>query len=78
MTATETATVTPLVIVGGIVLSILYDLVAYWRGGDRATISRTMLSVSQRYPLFAILFALVIGVLLGHFFLPQHVPLSPE
>ncbi len=54
-------TATALVIVGAFVCIIGYDLFAYARGGNAATISRVCLDTANRYRGF------------GHLFLPQHV-----
>jgi hypothetical protein len=64
---------TPLAIVGAAVALAFYDLLAYRRGGNDATISVAMLRAGRRYPMFAIVVAFIVGVLFGHLFLPQHV-----
>lgn len=64
---------TGLIIVGATLLIMLYDLAAYYFGGNAATISRICLETSTEYRGFSILVAFAVGVLLGHLFLPQHV-----
>ncbi len=61
---------TALVVTGVIVSLIVYDLIAYAYGGNDATISRVLLS---RGAAFALWFAVGIGILIGHLFLPQRV-----
>lgn len=48
----------------------IYDIVAVWRGGGRATISSVLLASAHSYPIIV----LAIGVLLGHLFWPQREP----
>ena len=67
-----TGETTALAIVGGFVLWVLYDLLAYAVAGNPATISRTALAVSNRARGFAVAVAFLFGVLFGHLFLPQH------
>ena len=69
-------TLTGLVVILTITGLILYDLVAYIFGGNDATISYRMWTVSNRSRYFVLLFAFALGVLFGHFFLPQHVPVE--
>jgi hypothetical protein len=64
-------TLTALVIVAVIVGLIVYDLIAYAVGGNPATISRTVLRISQRAGGFGLSVAFALGVLVGHLFLPQ-------
>ena len=52
----------------------VYDLVAYLRGGNNATISKTCLDTAREYPLFAICVVFAFGALCGHLFVPQHLP----
>lgn len=54
-----------------------YDLFAYVRWGNEATISRVCLETANHYRGFAILAAFAVGVLFGHLFLPQHIATSP-
>lgn len=68
---------TALALVAGLLLAIIYDVVAYRLGGNDATISRLLLDVSARYCGFALVLAFLFGVLFGHLFLAQHVYLSP-
>lgn len=63
--------VTALVVTGVIVGLIVYDLVAFARGGNQATISRVLLDVSKGVGGFALCFVFGLGVLVGHLFLPQ-------
>lgn len=64
-------TVTALFIVGGVVLVVLYDLIAFSLGGDPATLSRVCLRTANQYRGFAVCFAFSVGVLFGHLLLPQ-------
>jgi hypothetical protein len=63
---------TALVIIAVIVGLIVYDLVAYARGGNPATISRMFLSIGEKSLAFVIAVVFALGVLVGHLFLPQH------
>jgi hypothetical protein len=65
--------VTVLVLIAGLLAWIVYDLIAYVRGGNSATISRVMLGTAAKYPVFALAFVFLLGVLTGHLFVPQHV-----
>lgn len=47
----------------------IYDVIAVWRGGGRATISSVVLDTARAYPILAIAF----GILIGHLFWPQKV-----
>ena len=60
-----------MVVVAAVVLLVLYDLIAYARGGNPATVSRVMLRLGSRSLLFALSVAFTLGALVGHFFLPQ-------
>lgn len=53
-----------------------YDLTAYLHGGNDATISRTILDTAREYPLFPLVIGLMVGLLLGHLFLPQHLEIQ--
>lgn len=55
------------------ILWAFYDLIAYWRSGNEATISRVMLETSRRYTLFALVIVFIFGLLCGHLFVPQHI-----
>lgn len=55
------------------VLIAFYDIVAYRRGGNEATISKVCLDVSLQYRLFALVFVFALGLLCGHLFAPQQV-----
>lgn len=67
MDATETTKA--LLIIVGIVLAV-YDLIVFLRRGDDPTISRVVYGWAKRYPWVVLLF----GMLLGHLFIPQHIP----
>ena len=71
--------ITSLVFVILVAAAVVYDIVAYVRGGNAATFSYVCLGVANRYRGFAILLAFAVGVLFGHLFLPQHVtpPAAP-
>jgi hypothetical protein len=58
-----------LLIVSGIIL-VIYDLIVYLRHGNDPTISRVVYGWAKRYPWIVLLF----GMLLGHLFIPQHIP----
>lgn len=57
---------TECLIIGTIVVLALYDLVAYMRSGEDATISKVVFHASLRYPIIPF----AVGVLCGHFFWP--------
>jgi hypothetical protein len=63
---------TALVVVAAILGLIVYDLIAYARGGNPATISRVVLAIGEKSLGFALAFVFALGVLVGHLFLPQH------
>lgn len=65
--------VTKWVIVIAPVLIAFYDVIAYSRGGDEATISRVCVETAHNNPLFLIMFIFALGVLAGHLFAPQHI-----
>jgi hypothetical protein len=69
--------VTALVIVGGLLAWLMYDVLAYAIRGNDATISVRLWRTSVRYRGFAIVLAFLAGVLFGHLFLPQHVLVTP-
>lgn len=56
-----------------IVLLAGYDLLAYSRGGNAATISNVCLEASNEYRWLVILITFAVGTLFGHLFLAQHV-----
>jgi hypothetical protein len=64
-----TATTKGLLIIAGLFLGV-YDLIVYLRYGDSPTISRVVYDWAKRYPWIVLLF----GMLLGHLFIPQHIP----
>ena len=47
-----------------------YDLAAFLRSGNDATVSMVILDAAKEWPIVSLLF----GVLVGHLFVPQHVP----
>lgn len=53
------------------------DWVVYRNRGDDETLSRTLLRVQARWRVFAVVVAFSLGVLVGHLFVPQHLP-CPE
>jgi hypothetical protein len=55
----------------------VYDVIAYEIAGNDATISKQCLCVSERTLAFALCLAFLLGVALGHLFLPQHVAGPP-
>lgn len=55
------------------ILWAFYDLLAYKRAGNEATISKVMLDTSRKYILFALIIVFIFGLLCGHLFVPQHV-----
>ncbi len=65
--------ITRVVIAGGPALAALYDVVVYNTAGNDATISKIMLSHAAVWPVLGLVVAYTIGVLSGHFFVPQHV-----
>jgi hypothetical protein len=66
-------TITAVLIVATILAVACYDLVAYVRVGNEATISRICLETANNYRGFAIGVVFLLGILCGHLFLPQHV-----
>lgn len=42
--------------------------------GNEATLSKVMLDTSREYPGFLLLFGIAVGILFGHWFLPQSPP----
>lgn len=64
---------TALVIVLVIVGWLAYDLLAFAFGGVGATISSVVLDWADDRRGVAIVVALVIGILIGHLFLPQRI-----
>jgi len=65
--------VTALVLVGGLLAWIVYDLFAYAIAGNDATISRLLLDTATWQPGVALSLVFAMGVLIGHLFVPQHV-----
>lgn len=66
------------VLVGFVILGVLstvallvYDLIAYSRGGNEATLSKVILDTSRDWPIIPLLVGLIFGLLSGHFFWPQ-------
>lgn len=60
-----------LAFVTGLVVVIVYDLVAYACGGKEATISDVWLSTASWSRFFVVVSCFAAGVLFGHLFLPQ-------
>lgn len=67
----RTATVALLAVLPFVVIA--YDAIAAWRGGGAATISDVVLAVSLRRPIIPF----AVGVLCGHLFFSQSVPVAP-
>ncbi|QJW94698.1 hypothetical protein [Frigoriglobus tundricola] len=63
---------TALVIIAAFLILVGYDLIAYARGGNPATLSRVSLDTANTYRGFVMVVCLAVGVLLGHLFVPQH------
>lgn len=66
------------VLIGAVILGVIstaamlvYDLVAYIRGGNEATLSKVILDTSRDWPIIPLLVGLIFGLLSGHFFWPQ-------
>lgn len=55
------------VIVALVVLALVYDLIAFLRGGFQNTISWAMYELGKSYPIIPFL----LGVVAGHFFWSQ-------
>lgn len=51
----------------------IYDSLALWRGGGRATISSVILAAAYSPP-YGALIPLLFGLLLGHLLVPQRAP----
>jgi uncharacterized membrane protein len=51
----------------------VYDVIAYEIAGNDATISKQCLCVSERTLAFVVCVSVLVGIMLGHLFLPQHV-----
>lgn len=64
-------TTTQVMIVVIAVLTCVYDLIAYLLGGNEATISKVALDASQENNLVTVVVCLLVGVLIGHLFVPQ-------
>lgn len=62
--------VTKALLVALVLALAVYDIVAYLRGGVRATISRIVLSWATRWPVVV----LALGIVLGHVLWPQPTP----
>jgi hypothetical protein len=71
MTDIRVITVAVILLAAPVILGI--DYLLYLAGGNRATISRTLLDFSKRWPIVPLLFGVGTGILLGHLFVPQHV-----
>jgi hypothetical protein len=72
-------TATALVLIVGLMVWVIWDVIAYIRGGNSATISRLLLDTAIWQPGFSLALVFCMGVLVGHLFLPQHVvdPTTP-
>lgn len=55
----------------------IYDVIAYELGGNDATISRQCLTIGGRTLAFVVCVSVLVGIMLGHLFLPQHVAGPP-
>lgn len=64
---------TALTLVAGLFFWVVYDLIAYAFGGSEATYSRLFWEASEAYRGLALCVCFILGVLVGHLFLPQHV-----
>ena len=53
-------------------LIIGYDIWLDWRGGAKATISWHTFMASQADPIIPLAIGLILGILLGHLFWPNH------
>ena len=62
--------VTQWFVIGTVAVIVAYDIVALKIWGTKGTISRVLLSASQKRP-WGLLIPLAAGVLIGHLFLPQ-------
>ena len=65
--------VTILVLVVAPFLFAWFDFVVYRNGGNESTISRVLLEVDFLTKYFALVAVFAAGILVGHFFFPQHV-----
>jgi len=69
-------TLTDQLIISTILVLALTDIYLYFRSGNAATFSRTILDLSMSGP-WGLLIPLAFGVLIGHFFVPQHIVSCP-
>lgn len=58
---------TKAIVLAVIGLIIVYDIIAYWTMGVKATVSRITLAWAQDIPIVAV----GVGVVIGHLFWPQ-------
>lgn len=65
--------ITGLVMVAGLLGWLVYDLFVAIVWGNEATISRVCLETMDRYRFFGFALVFLLGMLVGHLFLPQHV-----
>ncbi len=65
--------ITGLVLVVALLSLAAYDLFAEIGVGNSATISKLCLDTADRYRVFMLCVAVLLGILIGHLFLPQHV-----
>jgi len=63
--------VTGLIIAGSTIGLLLYDVLAYVFGANISTISNIFLNINKVSPIFMLSFSYLMGMLTGHFFLPQ-------
>ncbi len=64
--------VTLLVILTAAALLGVYDVWLFARGGVENTISHQVLTHAQHTPILPLAIGLILGILLGHLFWPQH------
>jgi hypothetical protein len=61
----------------GPLLIAAYDLAVYVTAGNDATVSRVILDAARNGD-FGLLIPFAVGVLVGHLFVPQHLPPEPK
>jgi hypothetical protein len=64
--------VTLLVILAAAALLGVYDVWLFARGGVASTISHQVLAHAREAPILPLAVGLILGILLGHLFWPQH------
>ncbi len=65
--------ITGLVLVASLLSLAVYDLFVEIGVGNSATISKICLDTADRHRVFMLCIAVLLGILIGHLFLPQHV-----